>query len=105
MKILIITSLLVVIFTMPCLAETSTIFILKPNTDGSYEQCEGTYIHINHKTDEKTYYVQGKIGTLEEYNTAMANYVPPKTIADKIIDLESEVEKLKIELAKLKVTQ
>jgi len=102
MKTLYITILLLItILGTPCFAETSTIYILEPNTDGTYERCDGIYIHVNHKTDEKTYYVNGKVSTLEEYNEALAAYVPPKTDKERIEELEIKLAELEADVTEL----
>jgi len=98
-------TLIVILFLFivsPCFSETSSTSILQPNTNGYYEACDGTYIHVDNKTMERTYYVQGVKQTKtflgktaqEKYEEAEAAKPVVKTLQEQIEDLKARILKL-----------
>ncbi len=92
MKIIIIVLLSLIALVPTVFAETSSVNLLKAGSF-EYNSCDGTYVHV--VSDKvKVYYVEGVSATLNEYNAAVEAYVAPKTLDERLTDLESKVTTL-----------
>ncbi len=89
---------------MPLSADTSSCDVLKPNTDGLYEFCDGTYV-IHQRDGSIVYYVAGEITIQAVYDAAVLVQDSIKTDKERIIDLEAEIEKLKTDVISLQASR
>lgn len=80
-------------------ADTSSTYMLNENSY-EYKACNGTYILVIN--GEKTYFVNGEIqedtflgkSAKDKYEEAKSKEVKEKSFADRLLDLETRVEKL-----------
>jgi hypothetical protein len=71
----------------PAFAQTTAAEVLDVDSV-EYSHCDGTYSVHGDKGIVLAYYVNGEQSTLEEYVGAISNVVKPKTIDERVAELE-----------------